>query len=139
MRKTPRWLCAGLLALLMRAAWAAPLEISLAADRSNPAAPRMGDRMRFSSVIRITGSAPARGWPMRLIQAGDYRVVISAVERGAPHVITSSFADFHVERKPVVESQRILPVAFGVPLLLAGLLFVRRRRDRPVRVPTSSR
>lgn len=70
-------------------------------------------------------------WPMRLIQAGDYRVVISAVERSTPHIITSPFIDFHVKRKPVVESQRILPVAFGVPLVLGGLALWRvRRRNR---------
>jgi hypothetical protein len=55
-------------------------------------------------------------WPMRPNQAGDYRVVISAVERGSPRIVTSPFVDFYVERKPVVESRRILPVAFGVPL-----------------------
>ena len=70
-------------------------------------------------------------WPMRLIQAGSYRVVISAVERNAPRVATSPFIDFQVRRKAVVESTRILPVAFGVPLLLLALLLwrLRRRRD----------
>lgn len=67
-------------------------------------------------------------WPMRLIQAGDYRVVISAVERDTSHVITSPFIDFHVERKAMVESRRILPVALGMPLLLAGVMLLRRPR-----------
>lgn len=69
-------------------------------------------------------------WPMRLIQAGQYRVVISAVERDAPHIITSPFIDFRVKQKPVVESTRILPVALGIPLLLGGALGWRLRRRR---------
>jgi hypothetical protein len=69
-------------------------------------------------------------WPMRLIQSGDYRVVISAVERDMPHIVTSPFIDFHVRRKPVVESRRILPVALGVPLAVGGLLAWRLRRRR---------
>jgi hypothetical protein len=68
-------------------------------------------------------------WPMRLIQAGDYRVVISAVERSTPYVMTSPFIDFHVYRKPVVESRRILPIAIGAPLIL-GALTLWRIRDR---------
>ncbi len=69
-------------------------------------------------------------WPVRLIQAGDYRIVISGVARNAPNVITSPFLDFHVKRKPVVESQRILPVAFGVPALLAMAMLGHLRRHR---------
>lgn len=67
-------------------------------------------------------------WPMRLIQAGAYRVVISAVDRETGHVMTSPFVDFQVRRKPVVESGRILPVAFGVPLLVLGMMAWRRYR-----------
>lgn len=70
-------------------------------------------------------------WPLRLIQAGDYRVVISAAERTAGTLSASPFADFHVKRIPTIESARILPVAVGVPLLLAGFAGWRlRRRDR---------
>lgn len=180
MPKIALWLCVALLALATRGAAAAPLEISLVAQKTNPAAPQMGDQIKFASVIRNAGSAPAHGvvawislvqvdpgheqpmdledwsahkavtqavlapgervsveWPMRLIQAGDYRVVVSAVERGSARIVTSPFVEFHVARKPVVESRRILPVAFGVPLLLTGLFFVRRRRT-PVRGPMPS-
>ena len=175
MPKIALWLCVALLALATRGAAAAPLEISLVAQKTNPAAPQMGDQIKFASVIRNAGSAPAHGvvawislvqvdpgheqpmdledwsahkavtqatlapggqiavqWPMRLIQAGDYRVVISAVERNTPHIITSPFIDFHVARKPVVESRRILPVAFGVPLLLGLALVFRQRRKRTI-------
>jgi hypothetical protein len=57
-------------------------------------------------------------WPMRLIQSGVYRIVVSAVDRETGHVMTSPFVDFHVKPKPVVESARIVPVAFGVPALV---------------------
>ena len=72
-------------------------------------------------------------WPMRLIQAGTYRVVISTLEHNAQTIITSPFVDFQVRRKPVVESSRILPVALGMPLLLLLPLawrFIRRRPHR---------
>ena len=69
-------------------------------------------------------------WPMRLIQSGSYRVVISAVNRETGHVMTSPFVDFQVRQKPVVESARIMPVAFGVPVLLVGMLGWRRFRHR---------
>lgn len=67
-------------------------------------------------------------WPMRLIQSGAYRVVISAVDRETGHVMTSPFVDFQVRRKPVVESGRILPVALGVPVLVLGMMAWRRYR-----------
>ncbi|MBZ0091349.1 MAG: hypothetical protein K8F27_03895 [Sulfuricellaceae bacterium] len=40
--------------------------------------------------------------------------------------MTSPFVDFQVRRKPVVESRRILPVAFGVPVLVLGMMAWRR-------------
>ncbi|HYL88570.1 MAG TPA: hypothetical protein VEU32_07360 [Burkholderiales bacterium] len=168
-------LLAASLFLLASPAWAS-LEISLAPAPANPAQPKMGDNLKFESVIANTDAASARGlvawisliqvdpgheqpvdledwsahkalaqgelapgaklsveWPMRLIQAGDYRVVISAVQRGASRPVTSPLVDFHVERKAVVESQRILPVAFGMPALLAALALLRRRRRLRVR------
>jgi len=67
-------------------------------------------------------------WPMRLIQSGHYRVVISAVTRDGANLMASPFSDFQVRVKPVVESSRVLPVAFGLPLLLGLLLFWRWRR-----------
>lgn len=69
-------------------------------------------------------------WPMRLIQAGDYRVVISATDRDHRTVYTSPTVEFHVTPKPVINSARILPVALGIPLFLAGLLGYRRWRSR---------
>jgi hypothetical protein len=75
------------------------------------------------------GEAIRTDWPMRLIQAGMYRVVISAVSRDGPGLTASPFADFAVRQKPVVESARVVPIAFGLPGLLALLLFWRWRRS----------
>lgn len=65
------------------------------------------------------GGTVETDWPMRLIQAGQYRVVISTASRTGAALATSPFADFSVREKPVVESARVLPVAFGIPLLIA--------------------
>lgn len=73
------------------------------------------------------GQSLQTDWPMRLIQSGTYRVVISAVSRNSTALTASPFADFTVRQKPVVESERVLPVAIGIPLLLGGLTFWRRR------------
>ena len=174
MKHIASWLAAALLVLASPAH--AALEISLAPAAANPAQPKMGDNLKFESVIANTGASTARGlvawisliqvdpgheqpvdledwsahkalaraelapgekvsveWPMRLIQAGDYRVVISALERGAPRPVTSPIVDFHVAPKPVVESARILPVALGMPAFFAALLLLRRRRLTPSR------
>lgn len=69
-------------------------------------------------------------WPLRLIQAGRYRVVVSAVSRKAAGLVASPFADFTVRQKPVVESRRVLPVALGLPLAIGGAMLWRRRRRR---------
>lgn len=88
----------------------------------------------WSAHKAVTAAALAPGqaietdWPMRLIQAGTYRVVVSAVSRGSAGLAVSPFADFTVRQKPVVESQRILPVALGLPLLIAAAMLWRRRR-----------
>lgn len=89
----------------------------------------------WSAHKAVTATSLAAGgtigtdWPMRLIQAGTYRVVVSVVSRDGTGLTASPFADFTVRRKPVVESRRVLPVAFGVPLLFGiGLLRTRLRR-----------
>lgn len=76
------------------------------------------------------GATLETDWPVRLIQSGHYRVVISVVSRNAPGLIASPFADFQVRPKPVVESRRVLPVAVGIPLALISLLLWRRRTAR---------
>ncbi len=72
-------------------------------------------------------------WPMRLIQSGSYRVVVSAMDRDAGTVMTSPVLDFVVRPKPMVESKRILPVSLGVPLILLSLVFAAWYRRGRVR------
>jgi hypothetical protein len=86
----------------------------------------------WSALKAVTAPELAPGvsletdWPMRLIQDGDYRVVISVTARNQRTVNTSPTVEFHVSRKPTVQSSRILPVALGVPLLLLGWMAFRR-------------
>jgi hypothetical protein len=90
----------------------------------------------WSAHKAVTGTTLAPGaklqtqWPMRLIQSGDYRVVISATDRDHKTVFTSPTIQFHVAQKPVVESRRILPVALGTPLFIGGLLGLQKFRGR---------
>ena len=83
-------------------------------------------------AVSVASLAPGQlvrtDWPMRLIQAGTYRVVIIAVSRADTSLTASPFADFVVREKPVVESTRVLPVAIGLPALLALLLLWRWSR-----------
>jgi hypothetical protein len=88
----------------------------------------------WSAHKAITAGALAPGrtietdWPMRLIQDGTYRVVVSVVSRDGTSLTPSPFVDVGVRRKAVVESQRVLPVALGLPLLIGGAMFWRRYR-----------
>jgi hypothetical protein len=85
----------------------------------------------WSALKAVTGAKLAPGgsletdWPMRLIQDGDYRVVISVTARNQRTVNTSPTVEFHVTRKPMVQEGRILPVALGVPLLLIAWIAFR--------------
>jgi hypothetical protein len=77
------------------------------------------------------GASLTTDWPMRLIQSGDYRVVICVTDRNEQKVYTSPTLQFHIELRPVVEASRILPVALGVPLgmgVVMGYLGWHRRR-----------
>lgn len=76
------------------------------------------------------GQSVATDWPVRLIQSGAYRLVVSAATRDGAALATSPFADFAVRAKPVVESARVLPVALGVPFLIGGLMIATWRRGR---------
>jgi hypothetical protein len=157
-------------ALTSSSALSGPIDISIAADPDNPAMPRMGDTLRYRTVIRNDQSVPATGvvawlsliqtdpgqeqpvdledwsahkaeafaqlapgqtidseWPIRLIQAGHYRVAVTASAADVPTLAVSPPLTFVVEEKPVVDSNRVLPVAGGMPLLLTGLLIWRAR------------
>jgi len=94
----------------------------------------------WSAHKAITGAALGPGhslktdWPMRLIKGGDYRVVVSVTDRAQNSVYTSPTLEFHVAQKKVLDSRRILPVAFGIPLILLGLIAFNKikRRHRQV-------
>ncbi|MEQ8693964.1 MAG: hypothetical protein RIC85_01375 [Gammaproteobacteria bacterium] len=82
-------------------------------------------------AVTLAALAPGQSlqteWPMRLIQSGTYRVVVSGVSRDDMQLRSSPFLDFTVRQKPVVESQRVLPIAIGIPFLIgAGMLWRRR-------------
>jgi hypothetical protein len=83
-----------------------------------------------SGATLAPGAALGTEWPLRLIQSGDYGVVISATDRNARTVYTSPMQEFHVASKAVVESSRILPVALGLPLVIAGRMGYRGWRRR---------
>lgn len=93
------------------------------------------------TVVRVRpGGTIETDWPMRLIQAGRYRVVISAASRSGSALTASPFANFTVRQKPVVDSAQVLPVAFGIPLLLVGVMVWRRKRHGKAKLrgePTS--
>ena len=84
-------------------------------------------------AVTAASLAPGRtveaDWPMRLIEAGSYRVAVSATTLDDTRMTASPFIDFTVRQKPVVESRRVLPVAFGLPLLI-GIWMLWRRRGR---------
>lgn len=83
------------------------------------------------TVARMNpGDALKTVWPMRLIQHGHYRVVICAADRIHHPIYTSPALEFHVSKKPMIQSRRILPVALSVPVLIIGLIFYRRRKSR---------
>ena len=67
-------------------------------------------------------------WPMRLIQAGTYRLMVAAGSRDGGTMAFGPFAEFTVREKPVVESGRVLPVALGFPLLIGAAMLWRWRR-----------
>ncbi len=87
-------------------------------------------------AVTIASLAPGQAvqteWPMRLIAAGHYRVVVSAAASGGGPLTPSPFVDLAVRAKPVVESGRVLPVALGVPALLVAGLLLRRRQGQGV-------
>src|SRR4030095_15379822 len=74
------------------------------------------------------GEALESDWPMRLIAAGTYRVFVSAMSRNGAGPTASPVAEFIVRDKPVLDPDRVLPVAFGLPALIAVALLWRWRR-----------
>lgn len=83
-----------------------------------------------SGATLSPGSMLNTKWPVRLIQSGDYRVVISVTEQNEHTVYTSPTLQFHITRKPVIQSSRILPVALGIPLIIVCFMFYRLWKQR---------
>lgn len=83
------------------------------------------------------GASITTEWPVRLIQSGNYRVVVSTVTRDGVALTPSPFVDFSVRVKPVVESSRVLPVAFGIPGLLAAMMIASAFRRRQAQIKPS--
>jgi hypothetical protein len=101
----------------------------------DPGSEQPVDLEDWSAHKAATTTALAQGetleveWPLRLIQAGNYRIVVSVVSRESGSLAVSPFADFTVREKPVVESERVLPVAIGLPLLIVAALLWRRKGE----------
>lgn len=89
----------------------------------------------WSAHKAITGAALKPGqslrtdWPMRLIKGGEYRVVVSVTARDSRKVFTSPTIQFHVRQKPVLQANRVLPTAAGIPLLIVGLMVFNKARQ----------
>ncbi len=81
-------------------------------------------------AVLAPGETMTTEWPMRLIQPGRYRVVVSVATRDGSTLSASPFADFTVRPKPVVESARVVPVATAVPLIAGALLILGLRRRK---------
>ena len=76
------------------------------------------------------GASLKTDWSIRLIQHGDYRVVISVTARSRRGVNTSPTVEFHVKKKPAIQSARILPIAIGIPCLLLLWIIFQVSRNR---------
>ncbi len=80
-------------------------------------------------AIRLDHLAPGQTavqrWKMRLIKSGPFGTALTIVNPASDRPHISPLAMFNVAPKPTVLAGRILPVAIGIPLLLAGLfLFI---------------
>jgi len=81
-------------------------------------------------AVRIDRLSPGESnkqtWGMRLIQSGKYGVALTVVDPKEKQPIVSDLVHFGVNPKPMLASNRILPVAIGEPVLLLTLLGVLR-------------
>ena len=82
----------------------------------------------ITGAVLNPGQCLQTDWPMRLIKAGDYRVVVSVIDRSSRDVFASPMIEFHVNPKPVLQSARVLPIAFGIPLLITAAMVLNRRK-----------
>lgn len=85
-------------------------------------------------AIRIDHLAPGetnqQQWSMRLIKSGRFGAALTVVDPKRNKPLISPLALFDIAPKPTVISSRILPVTFGMPLLLAGIFILVYRKRR---------
>lgn len=84
-------------------------------------------------AIRLERLAPGetdiQKWKMRLIKSGPFGAALTIIDPQFDQPGISPLTVFNIAPKPTVVAGRILPVAIGVPLLLAGMfIFVYRMR-----------
>ena len=76
------------------------------------------------------GETAVQQWKMRLIKPGPFGAALTIVDPTSDQPRISPLARFSIAPKPTVIAGRILPVALGIPLLLAGLfIFISRTRS----------
>jgi hypothetical protein len=83
------------------------------------------DRRAVTQAVLEPGQTLAADWSLRLIQAGRYTVIVQALDGSAGGLAASLPVAFTVAPKPVVESARVLPAAFGAPLFIIALIGLR--------------
>jgi hypothetical protein len=90
-------------------------------------------------AIRIdklsSGESHSQGWRMRLIQAGKFGIALTVVDPKENRPNVSDLLTFTIQPKPMLNSSRIIPVAWGEPVLLLAALalahWTRIRSRRP--------
>jgi hypothetical protein len=92
--------------------------------RTDPGHEQPMDLEDWSALRAVAGARLEPGqrlesiWPMRLVQGGQYRVVVSVTVGGVDSVFTSPTVEFTVREKPMLESGRVMLVAALLPLIL---------------------
>jgi hypothetical protein len=57
-------------------------------------------------------------WSMRLIDSGDYVVYITVVDKNQKTPIVSEVAELKIARRQQLNPNNVLPIAFGMPVLI---------------------
>jgi hypothetical protein len=57
-------------------------------------------------------------WSMRLIDSGDYVVYITVVDKNRKTPIVSEVAELKIARRQQLNPNNVLPIAFGMPVLI---------------------
>jgi hypothetical protein len=65
-----------------------------------------------------TNDSASSKWSMRLIDSGDYVVYITVVDKNQKKPIVSEVADLKIARRQQLNPNNVLPIAFGMPVLI---------------------